>query len=222
MRYILTSQFKEKYIYNIYPCYQYQIDEFCKREDRERFRLVAGHFRFGIHKCHRGQWKYITMLRDPVQQVLSHYNHLAHSNEPLHKEIVKEYPSITAFTKHEWAKHFYISRLTGVSIKEIDKSPHKYYELAKENLIEHFAWVGITEYFQESLGMLQNRFGWKDLSTQHINVAQKKKFTLNNITEPELKSVQEAVYYDNKIYKSAKALFHECLILQDNKTGHKS
>ena len=44
-------------------------------------------------------------------------------------------------------------------------------ELAKENLANHFALVGVVEHFDEVLLLLQRRFGWRSIFYSRHNVA---------------------------------------------------
>uniref|UniRef100_A0A7S0RBE4 Sulfotransferase n=1 Tax=Pyramimonas obovata TaxID=1411642 RepID=A0A7S0RBE4_9CHLO len=45
------------------------------REYFSNFAVVSGHFKFGLHQLgHRGEFNYVTTLRDPVQRVLSQWN----------------------------------------------------------------------------------------------------------------------------------------------------
>ena len=45
-------------------------------EQRARFRLVMGHFQYGIHEFLPQEYTYVTIVRDPVERVISHYNYL--------------------------------------------------------------------------------------------------------------------------------------------------
>ena len=46
-------------------------------------------------------------------------------------------------------------------------------ETAKRNLEAHFAWVGITERFDESLVLLGRTFGWRDVRYVSANVSRR-------------------------------------------------
>ncbi len=52
-------------------------DDFASLPERERarFRLVMGHFRFGLHESVPGPSRYVTLLRDPLDRVVSLYYH---------------------------------------------------------------------------------------------------------------------------------------------------
>ena len=45
-------------------------------EQRARFRLVMGHFQYGIHEFLPQEYTYVTIVRDPVERVVSHYRYL--------------------------------------------------------------------------------------------------------------------------------------------------
>lgn len=43
--------------------------------ERRRVRLVIGHLHYGVHASIPGPWRYVTMLRDPIDRVISLYYH---------------------------------------------------------------------------------------------------------------------------------------------------
>jgi hypothetical protein len=75
LRQVFTRQFDEHDIHQVYD--GPSIAAYGERSDRDRFRLVIGHFPFGVHQGQNQPCRYATMFRHPVHQVLSHYNHLA-------------------------------------------------------------------------------------------------------------------------------------------------
>ena len=49
-------------------------------KEKEQFRLVCGHFNFGVHEWMPQEARYITILRDPVERVISLYHFIP--NQP--------------------------------------------------------------------------------------------------------------------------------------------
>src|SRR3954471_9471193 len=52
-------------------------------------RLVIGHFSYGVHHSISAQCRYSTFLRNPVAQVVSHFNYLARSEVPEHVRMMR-------------------------------------------------------------------------------------------------------------------------------------
>lgn len=55
---------------------------------RNEPRLISGHLQFGIHKMLRGRWRYISLIRHPVDRIISQYYYLKQidlSNTPIYE-----------------------------------------------------------------------------------------------------------------------------------------
>src|SRR5262249_19033084 len=63
---------------NIYPEAEgISVEEFAALSpaERDHLRFVMGHFSYGIHEGLTQPWRYVTMLRDPVDRYISSYHH---------------------------------------------------------------------------------------------------------------------------------------------------
>ncbi|OLE71167.1 MAG: hypothetical protein AUI36_02985, partial [Cyanobacteria bacterium 13_1_40CM_2_61_4] len=143
--------------------------------ERARPRLIMGHTVFGLHERVPRPSTYISMVRRPKSLVLSQYNFVLRTPGHRHHEEV---------TRRGLALEDYIE--SGLSL-EMDNSQTRaiagdldtpfgactdeMLALAKRNIEGHFAVVGITERFDESLILLQRAFGWRRVSYVSANVA---------------------------------------------------
>ncbi len=78
---------------------------------------------------------------------------------------------------------------------------------AKENMQTHFSLIGLTEHFDESLVLLQRRFGWKSILyhsplNKTINRPQ-----LKDLPEKTVEAIIRANEYDLDLYAFAQTLF---------------
>ncbi len=131
---------------------------------RPDLRAVVGHFWFGAHRHVPRPCVYVTLLRDPIERVVSLYHHvLAKEGELLHAEVVAREASleefVTTFRCRE-ADNDQTRRIAGVEppFGEVDEAV---LERAKRNLREQFGFVGTTERFDESLIALKRRLDWE-------------------------------------------------------------
>src|SRR5207253_2102954 len=65
---------------------------------RSDVRAVVGHFSFGIHEFVRSESTYLTVLRDPVDRVVSLYHHsLCEPDDPFYERVAAGRLSLEEF-----------------------------------------------------------------------------------------------------------------------------
>lgn len=121
---------------------------------------ILGHFAFGLHRQIGRSARYMTMLRDPIERVLSLYHHLR-TYDLLPAEV-----SVLEFVEGPYvaeANDDQVRRIAG--IEPGVRCNHDSLKLAIQRLTGEFDMVGITERFDASILLAQRTFGW----TQRIN-----------------------------------------------------
>jgi Galactose-3-O-sulfotransferase len=134
-------------------------------ENRARIELLHGHMPFGLHAFLPQPSQYVTILRDPVTRVLSEYQHVSRTiGHPLHEAVVSGGLLLDEYVG---------SGMPGVDNRQTaflaGEVPEKTQEAggpdmlrrAKEHLALHFAVVGLTEKFDESLLIMKDELEWK-------------------------------------------------------------
>jgi hypothetical protein len=130
---------------------------------RDDLRAVVGHFWFGLHQHVRRPWTYVTLLRDPVERVVSLYHYLRLDE----RMTLDEFAASPPFRE---ADNDQVRRIAGAD-PEIGGCTRAMLEAAKQNLRRHFAVVGVTERFDETLVLLNRRLGWtKEVASYPRNV----------------------------------------------------
>jgi Galactose-3-O-sulfotransferase len=138
-------------------------------------RAVAGHMPYGLHKVLSRPCAYLTVLRDPVQRIASHYHWVSrHPSSPRHAELVSNRMSISDYVQwHSAARAFNNgqTRLLGREWFDYDDpATEETLEAAKRNL-ERFVCVGLMDRFDESVLMMRRKLGWSWPTYQPRNVA---------------------------------------------------
>lgn len=116
----------------------YGIDTFNNAE------VISGHQYFGIHEHINDQCTYITMLRDPIERVLSTYKHTARMGE-------QDMGWLKCLTTHEQGSNLQTKMLAGGEV-DLGRAIH--------NLNNSFSVVGISEMFDESVLLMQQKLSW--------------------------------------------------------------
>jgi Domain of unknown function (DUF4118)/Sulfotransferase family len=144
-------------------------------QQRANFRLVVGHFQYGIEQFLPQPSTYISIVRDPVARVISEFRYLlkkqpagnGENDSPLHLVDLLEQHRYSILDNHM------VRCFSGVS--ETDFPPGRIdrhvYELAVDHLRTKFAFVGHQERSQEAYSTLQQRFDWKAGSLELVNAA---------------------------------------------------
>ena len=140
--------------------------------ERDKIKLLRGHMPFGLHVHFSHQCDYITILRDPVERIISEYARLL-MWPPGTISAIKNFERIKGISFQDFAE----SRFAAVNDYQIrvfsgewigqyeDVLPlgETALEKAKNNLKKYFKVVGTTERMDETILVLAKIFGWKNI-----------------------------------------------------------
>jgi hypothetical protein len=135
---------------------------------------VVGHFWFGIHRHVPSPMDYVTLLRHPVDRIVSLYYHLrryypgySEENQKFFRERMVRPVDLAGMTLEEFidsppfreVDNDQTRRIAGEE-PELGGCTEALLEKAKENLRRHFSVAGVTERFDETLVLLKRTHGW--------------------------------------------------------------
>jgi len=174
-----------------------------------RTRMFKGHMLFGLHEVLPQPATYITVLRDPVERVLSAFYFM---------RSYKLHPLYWKFRNEKWTVEEFVQRSTRDNVQcKIIANAHYHSPCTQEVLdraIDHldnyFSVVGLSERFEESLALMKLRFGWQLNSYSSFNVtrARPKKGDLPQAT---LDLISEKNRFDVALYQHAVRLFESAV-----------
>ena len=192
--------------------------------NRKDLRAILGHCQYGVHRYVSRQISYITVLRDPVERVLSMYY--------FHKLVQEKHGSLegirmpSGMCLEQYVNNPLYSevtngqtrRLSGVGFKS-HICPRSALKQAKENIDQHFTVVGLTERFAETIELLKQSFGWQlDVPVCHKNENLTKPTTRSHFSET-LEIIQQANSLDIELYNYATKLFEDRISQHGNKVS---
>lgn len=186
--------------------------------ERDRFDVVAGHVHFGIHELLGQPATYLTMLRDPVERVISHYYFiLAHPEHYLHTYVAGR-----GFTLHEYATaglnqegdndhvRWLTPRLhTDVPLGQVTRAM---LEEAKWNLANGVAVFGLAERFTDSVRCFASAFGWSAVSNGRRLNTNRARPKRDQVAPQTVEAIRDSNRYDTELYEFAQGLFEEQMI----------
>lgn len=140
--------------------------------------VIAGQMPFGLHRFLPRPSTYITLMRDPIDRVVSYYHHvLRRSEHYAHDQVVSEKMSLHDFVCSGVSAdtdNGLVRTLCGIedvlTTPEVGQCSREMLENAKKNIEQHFPVAGLLERFDETLILLRRTFGWKDLFYTRKNV----------------------------------------------------
>lgn len=177
-----------------------------------RLRAVLGHFPFGIHSHIPGPSRYFTLLRNPIERLMSLYFHiLKWPRTALQKQIVRDGLTLEQFATqsgYRQADNGQTRRLAGLE-PDFGVCYDDLLAQAKRNVAEHFVMVGLTERFDESLVLLRRALGWS-LNLQYWKrLENKERPSMESIDAGTLAVLRERNWLDMQLYAYVSELFDE-------------
>jgi hypothetical protein len=144
-------------------------------EVRVRPRLIMGHTIFGLHEHVPRPSTYITIVRRPSSLVVSQYRFVLRTPGHRHHEVATSGGmSMADYIRSGMSFEMDNSQtraIAGDLSTPYGECTDAMLERAKRNLDESFSVAGLTERFEETLVLLQKRFGWSHLHYVRANVA---------------------------------------------------
>lgn len=188
--------------------------------ERARFRVVLGHMTFGLHEHLPQPCTYVTILRDPVERLISMYYYVL--QKPLHylyTTVTTRRMSLADFVRSGLSPEIdncQTRLLAGAPVFGVGpgfaECSGEMLEQAKANL-QQFAVVGLCEQFDESLLLLKHTLGWKFPLYQRENVTRGRPVR-ESISEEELELIAAHNQWDIELYMHAKNLFEQLIARQ--------
>lgn len=212
---ILNKRYDKSHIKNLFGSRmsEPEINTFINEplKNKDNIQLLKGHMPFGMHNYLPGNSHYISVLRDPVERVISQYYYIKKNTyNPLHNQVVKEGMTISEFVKSGIAIgmnngqcRFLHGDIEDYGFNECDNT---LLDKVKDHINKHFIWLGITERFDESVLVLSNLLDW-DTPPYYIreNVSKSKK-NRNELSEEEISLIKSYNTLDLKLYSYANDL----------------
>lgn len=208
-RSVLDSVFAKYNKAYLYPPFSEELyyKKYEKGENLDEYDFISGHFHYGIHsQLKENHYSYVTFLRNPVENVISHFNHISQVKIQKHKEIIEKCGSIEGFLKMRLGNNLQTRYLS--ACKNDIVTEHDFNKAL--SLIERKIEFGLLEKFDESVFLMKRKFKWNfAYYAVKQNIAKGK--PEKNIPPELLLKIKEANGYDIALYERAQEIFYEKL-----------
>jgi len=214
LRSVIFSNYPPSVIYQIEPSSPVRSIRYLKslpKKDLARLRVITGHTLWGVHGILPQSFVYLTMLREPVERVLSLYSYVRSSpTHRLYKEANALDISLQDFLRWDKVRHEVENQQTKLLAGRWGghvKCTAELLEAAKSHL-EKYMVVGLTERFADSLSLFAQVFGWQNVSVVRANVTSKR-LRREDTDENTLQFIAELNRCDLELYHLAQRLFEQ-------------
>jgi Sulfotransferase family len=184
------------------------------REGEERFRLVHGHVPFGIHDAITRPVRYFTLVRDPIDRVLSHYyfarSHPAHR---LYRDITEKGMTLRDYVMSGMTGELANGQTALLAGQEHDAPTGdlSLLDRARANVTRHFSAVGVTEDFERTIVLFKLALGWRrPLVYESVNVTAGRP-DANAIDEETLETIRSLNRLDEVLYHFVRERFESAV-----------
>jgi hypothetical protein len=180
--------------------------------ERERLRVIRGHGVQGVHRELERPCAYATLLRDPVDRVLSQYYFIRESpNHPRHRELLARGATLLEYLRaglNPQADNGQVRSISGVGDGTADEIPfgtctRAMLDDATRRLETEFALVGVTERFDEFLALAGRMLGWRHCQYVRRKVTRSRPLAVS-LTPEERAAVGACTLLDRELYATAR------------------
>jgi Galactose-3-O-sulfotransferase len=181
--------------------------------DLAKTRVIQGHIPFGLHQVLARPTVYTTMLRDPVDRMASLYYFTLNSpTRAIHQESSAHLGSLEQFVSSGTlleTDNGQTRRLSGLKAA-FGECSEAMLERAKMNIRHHFAIVGLSERFDESVILMKRLFGWRSTFYLREKVTQQRPMK-EELPDAAVRTVLEYNQLDSELHRFAHQMLDQAI-----------
>ena len=187
------------------------------RKEREAYLVVGGHYRFGLHLLFDSPSRYMTLLRDPLERVNSHFAYIQwQALHVWHARIVAAGISLEQWVRSGLADAWDNLQVRRLTLRADDDVPfgettRQMLDEAKRILSDRIDFLGITERYKESVGLFAEQLGWQQpVTIERLNVSPNRQ-SAADLPPSARAAILEHNEFDLELYTFAGDLFERRL-----------
>ncbi len=170
----------------------------------EKIKMIGGHsISYGIHNYLNVPCSYITLVREPVEHIISTYYWSLENKSSFSRVIIDN--QIIPFEKACLSvSNFQLSLILGYAPKNMEDL-----EKGKEIIKKHFAFISVTEMFDEIIFFMKLELNWKKHIFWYIRHKTKKRPKREELPDGLITKIIQNNELDYQLYYFIKKLMNE-------------
>lgn len=210
---IASQNYERKFIYEFRGNIEEAIHKFKQLPPRKlkKIKFLTGHFSFGIHEYLPNPAIYITLLREPIERVISSYFYVRSTpTHPLYQKLIETHSFEEFLEIHNWFNNRQVIMLSGETKIANEECSTEMLNKAKSNLEKNFQIFGMTEKFDCFPILCHQYLGWQSIFYQKVNVTNKR-LLKEEVSQKALTTIEKKNALDIELYDYAKEKFAQRL-----------
>ncbi|MCA9921181.1 MAG: sulfotransferase family 2 domain-containing protein [Anaerolineales bacterium] len=185
--------------------------------ERNRYHLLRGHVSFGVHHLVEQPFTYVTILRDPIARIVSHYNYVLRTPaHALHDLATSSGMDIARYVSSGISTELnngQVRMIAGVgSSVPFGECNESHFAKAISNLETHFSVVGLTDRFDETILLMHQNLYWRKLPYYTKRNVTKQRTDVMRLTAVTINLIRQYNALDCRLYDYAVQKFEEAVI----------
>lgn len=170
---------------------------------------ICGHISWDVFRAsglHLSDFETFTFLRQPDDQVVSHFLHKMREKKWKHSKEI--FPDFEEFLKSPWGQNWQTRFLSGFSKEEWTQTDDKeLFHQARKHLLA-INTVGLTEAYSKTMKLLRFKLGWRKLQEEKRNITNDS-HTAHVIKKTFADEIKRMNLLDIELYQLAQKRFND-------------
>ena len=209
----LMSNYRQDEVFYIRGVQQLAYIDYYKRLSelqRDRFHLIVGHGAHQLIDEIPNNWITVTVLRDPVKRIISHYNFVLRTpNHYLYEKVKTTGMPLEAYATGSLTtelRNNFVCRFIGKTPDEAEQTPEQSVEQAYQVLQQRYNIVGVLEQIDATMQVLKEKAGFvNEFGGRKLNFTVYRKPPAA-IAEATRKAIAEVNFLDVQLYERVLSL----------------
>ena len=187
------------------------------KEEQSKYNLIYGHSANLLIDAVKADTKILTILRDPIDRVISHYYYIkTYKGHFLHDTLINDHITLEdycAINLSNDLQNEYVVHFSGLSVDEVRVNPKRALELAEKNILSKYDLIGFQSNLKDfflSFSKMMNLPSQK-ISDKPVNKTSKRQ-KVSELNEETLSGIKKFNQLDIQFYDRMQSFMKQGVI----------